>query len=78
MESGSTQEEVKEGENGGIIPTAHRHSLTLQLISGLPLPSMPDETGVETPEQTHWTVVYSIKFWYLLLTADLSAELCES
>lgn len=57
MESGSTQEEVKEGENGGIFPTAHRHNLTLQLISELPPPSMPDEMGVGTPEQTHWTVV---------------------
>lgn len=56
-ESGSTQEEVNEGENGRIIFTAHRHNLTLQLISELPLPSMPDETGLETSERTHWTVV---------------------
>lgn len=53
MESGSTREDLNEGENGSIILTAHRHNLTLRLISELPLPSMPDETGLETPEQTH-------------------------
>lgn len=56
-ESGSTQEEVNEGENGRIILTSHRHDLTLQLMSELPFLSMPDETGLKTPEPTRWTVV---------------------
>lgn len=71
MESGSTQEDVNEGEKRRIILTAHRHNLTLQLMSELPLSSMPYETRLERSKQTHWTVVWSKKFWYLMLTADL-------
>lgn len=78
LESGSTQEGVNKGENGRIILPAYRHNLALQLVSKLPLPSVPGETGLERLEQTHWTVGQSTEFWYLMVTAGLSGELCES
>lgn len=56
MEHRNTQQEGSEGETGITMAIAHSHNITLQLISRVPLPAMPNEIGLETLEQTQWTV----------------------
>lgn len=43
-------------KTGRMMAIAHSHNITLQLISRVPLPAMPNEIGLETLEQTQWTV----------------------